>query len=92
MQKILTLVKTCVIINKKGNRMEYCNLRGIHSSRVVMGCMRIADKPLQHTESLIVEAVRAGVNTFDLADIYGGGDCEKIFGVAIDKIKLEIYN
>ena len=63
--------------------MEYCNLRGINSSRVIMGCMRIADKSLQHTESLIVEAVRAGVNTFDLADIYGNGDCEKIFGVAM---------
>ena len=68
--------------------MEYCNLRGIHSSRVVMGCMRIADKTLQHTESLIVEAVRAGVNTFDLADIYGGGNCEKIFGVAMKDLGL----
>ena len=63
--------------------MEYCNLKGINASRIVMGCMRIADKPLPHTESLIVEAVRAGVNTFDLADIYGNGDCEKIFGVAM---------
>lgn len=68
--------------------MEYCNLHGIRSSRVVMGCMRIADKTLQHTESLIVEAVRAGVNTFDLADIYGGGDCEKIFGVAMKDLGL----
>ena len=68
--------------------MEYCNLRGIQSSRVVMGCMRIADKSLQHTESLIVEAVRAGVNTFDLADIYGKGDCEKIFGVAMKDLGL----
>ena len=68
--------------------MEYRNLRGIHSSRIVMGCMRIADKPLQHTESLIVEAVRAGVNTFDLADIYGNGDCEKIFGVAMKDLGL----
>ena len=68
--------------------MEYCNLHGIHSSRVVMGCMRIADKSLQQTEALIVEAVRAGVNTFDLADIYGGGDCEKIFGVAMKDLAL----
>ena len=68
--------------------MEYCNLHGIRSSRVVMGCMRIADKSLQQTEALIVEAVRAGVNTFDLADIYGGGDCEKIFGVAMKDLGL----
>ena len=68
--------------------MEYCNLHGIRSSRVVMGCMRIADKALPQTEALIVEAVRAGVNTFDLADIYGGGDCEKIFGVAMKDLGL----
>ena len=45
--------------------------------------MRIADKPLTQVEKVIFEAMRAGVNTFDLADVYGGGDCEKIFGVAI---------
>ena len=68
--------------------MKYCNLRGIHASRVVMGCMRIADKPLQETENLIVEAVRSGVNAFDLADIYGKGDCERIFGVAVRDLGL----
>ncbi len=68
--------------------MKYCNLRGIRASRVVMGCMRIADKPLQETENLIVEAVRAGVNAFDLADIYGKGDCERIFGVAVRDLGL----
>jgi predicted oxidoreductase len=68
--------------------MKYCNLRGIKSSRIVMGCMRIADKPLQQTESLIVEAVKSGVNTFDLADIYGKGDCERILGVAVKDLGL----
>lgn len=68
--------------------MKYCNLHGIKSSRIVMGCMRIADKPLQETEALIVEGVRAGVNTFDIADIYGGGDCERILGVALKDLGL----
>ena len=68
--------------------MKYCNLHGINASRVVMGCMRIADKPLQDTENLIVEAVRNGVNAFDLADIYGKGDCERIFGVAVKDLGL----
>ena len=63
--------------------MKYCNLGDINSSAVVMGCMRIAEKPLQQTEKVMVEAMRAGVNTFDLADVYANGDCEKIFGVAI---------
>lgn len=68
--------------------MEYCNLHGIRASRIVMGCMRIADKTLQETENVIVEAVRSGVNTFDLADIYGRGNCERIFGVAVKDLGL----
>ena len=63
--------------------MKYTNIKGINASRMMMGCMRIADKPLRQTEKVIVEAVSAGVNVFDLADIYGKGDCERVFGVAM---------
>ncbi len=63
--------------------MKYCNLGDMPSSAIVMGCMRIKDKPLRQVEEVMFEALKTGVNTFDLADIYGGGDCEKIFGVAI---------
>ena len=45
--------------------MKYCNLHGVNASGIVMGCMRIADKPLRQTEEVIVEALRAGVNMFD---------------------------
>ena len=63
--------------------MKYCNLRDMRASSIVMGCMRIADKPLAQTEKVMVEAMRAGVNMFDLADIYANGNAEKVFGVAI---------
>ena len=68
--------------------MRYTNIRGVNASRVMMGCMRIADKPLRQTEKLIIEAVSAGVNAFDLADIYGKGDCERVFGVALKDLGL----
>ncbi|MBQ8292009.1 MAG: aldo/keto reductase [Clostridia bacterium] len=68
--------------------MKYCNIGEMNLSRIMVGCMRIGDKPLPQTESLIVEAVRAGVNAFDLADIYGGGDSEKVFGVAVKDLGL----
>ena len=68
--------------------MKYCSLGDLHSSAIVMGCMRIGDKPLLQTEELIKTAVSAGVNTFDLADIYGNGNCEKVFGVAVKDIGL----
>ncbi len=63
--------------------MKYCNIGDRPSSAIVMGCMRIADKPLELVEKVMFEALSAGVNTFDLADIYGGGNSEKVFGVAI---------
>lgn len=60
--------------------MEYIDIGGIKSSRLVLGCMRIADKPIQNIERLIDVALSIGVNTFDHADIYGGGHCESIYG------------
>ncbi len=68
--------------------MEYCKLRGMNVSRIVMGCMRIADKSLQEVEKLIIDATSCGVNMFDHADIYGKGDSERIFGVAVKDIGL----
>ncbi|MBO5239814.1 MAG: aldo/keto reductase [Clostridia bacterium] len=68
--------------------MKYTDIRGVNASRMIMGCMRIADKPLEQTENLIVEAVRAGVNVFDLADVYAKGDCERVFGVALKDLGL----
>ncbi len=69
--------------------MKYTDIRGVSASRMMMGCMRIADKPLEQTERLIVEAVRSGVNAFDLADVYGNGDCERVFGVAVKDLGLK---
>ena len=68
--------------------MRYCTLKGVAASRIVMGCMRIAEMPLQEVEKLVFEAVKAGVNAFDLADIYGGGNCERLFGVAFKDLGL----
>ena len=50
------------------------------SSLLVLGSMRIADKPLSDTDGLVRLAIDMGINTFDHADIYGGGACESIYG------------
>ncbi len=65
------------------DRMEYSDLGGIRSSRLVLGCMRIADKPLADVERLLDVALELGVNTLDNADIYGGGTCESMIGDAL---------
>ena len=69
--------------------MKYCKLGEIEASRVVMGCMRIADKPLVEVERVIAAALSKGVNAFDHADIYGKGDCETVFGVAIKDLGVQ---
>lgn len=49
-------------------------------SSIVLGLMRIKNlSPLQ-VEELIETALSVGINTFDLADIYGGGRSEEILG------------
>ena len=56
----------------------------IESSRLVYGCMRIAgDNSASDREKgkrAIRAAIDAGYNHFDHADIYGGGECERLFG------------
>lgn len=70
--------------------MEYQELgkSGLNASRIVAGCMRIADKPLGQTEELLETALAAGINMFDHADIYGGGESERAFGKAMKNIGL----
>ena len=65
--------------------MKYTKLgtSDLNVSRIVLGCMRIADKPLERTERLLEAAVEAGGNMFDHADIYGGGESERLFGLAL---------
>lgn len=58
--------------------MKIIKVGGVVSgSSVAMGCMRIANTDV---ERLIGTALECGVNWFDHADIYGGGECEKVFG------------
>lgn len=49
-------------------------------SPIVLGMMRIASMSVSQAEALVAAALEAGVNHFDHADIYGKGECERIFG------------
>lgn len=56
-------------------------------SSVILGCMRIngAKDPVKAIET----AYDNGINFFDHADIYGGGECESIFADALAKTSLK---
>ena len=57
---------------------------GISISRLIYGCMRIAGDgshdARERGRRAIHAAVDAGYTAFDHADIYGGGECERLFG------------
>ena len=49
-------------------------------SRLIAGQMRINSLPEQDAFRFLSHALEKGVNQFDHADIYGNGECERIFG------------
>lgn len=56
-------------------------------SSVILGCMRI--NGAEHPERIIETAFDNGINFFDHADIYGGGECETIFASALAKTSIK---
>lgn len=60
--------------------MRYINLGGLHASAIAMGCMRIGNMEFSKLSELVHTALDQGINFFDHADIYGGGECETAFG------------
>ena len=53
-------------------------------SEIVLGMMRISDKSVKEVEELVETALSVGINAFDLADIYGGGQCEELLGQVLN--------
>ena len=60
--------------------MKYFNLQSYNASRIAQGCMRIASLSDKEIDTLIKTDLECGINFFDHADIYGGGECERKFG------------
>ena len=60
--------------------MKYFTLAGQTASRVAQGCMRLSALSPQALDALVRTDLDCGINFFDHADIYGGGECERLFG------------
>lgn len=58
-------------------------------SNWALGCMRMADKSVDEAAAVIETALELGVNFFDHADIYGGGESEKRFKAALDQLGVD---
>jgi predicted oxidoreductase len=56
---------------------------GLTVPAVAQGCMRLNSVSAKEAEAAVKGALDLGINFFDHADIYGGGECETIFARAI---------
>ena len=59
----------------------------IQASEIALGCMRIKALSQSDAEKLVLNSFDMGINFFDHADIYGGGECESIFGNILENNK-----
>lgn len=78
-----------VILEKKKGAVivEFISIAktDLQVSRLALGMMRISGMSEKELEALIREALAQGINFFDHADIYGQGECEKIFGRVLER-------
>ncbi|MEY8462441.1 aldo/keto reductase [Streptococcus merionis] len=58
-------------------------------SRLSLGCMRLAGQDLASAKEIIQTSLDLGINFFDHADIYGGGQSEILFGQAIKELGVK---
>ncbi len=79
----------CMRINSK-SREEANFMRKIKIAntdlcvpQIALGCMRINSKSREEAKRFVDTALELGLNFFDHADIYGKGECEKIFADVI---------
>lgn len=61
---------------------------GLKAPAIIMGCMRIGEMEEGKVAELINTALEEGINLFDHADIYGGGQAEIVFGNALKQNKI----
>ncbi len=64
--------------------MQYKQMEELNVSRVAMGCMHLTELSADKVRELVLAALEAGINFFDHADIYGGGECERLFADALN--------
>ncbi len=62
--------------------MEYGNIHCITKavSRIIQGTVMLGSGDRDRDFELLDSVYDAGINTFDAAHIYGGGECDRIFG------------
>ena len=70
--------------------MKTINLEktGLKIPAVALGCMRITELDRSEVPGYLYHALELGINFFDHADIYGRGECERIFAEGLTQLDI----
>lgn len=63
--------------------MQELGKTGLEVSRIALGCMRMASLDDKKAQEVVKTALELGITFFDHADIYGGGESERRFAMAM---------
>ena len=53
--------------------------------KFILGLMGLNKLNLEQAEKFILDTINLGINYVDLADIYGNGECEELFGKVLKR-------
>jgi predicted oxidoreductase len=55
-------------------------MKQFEQQRLILGCMRLNTLSQSEADNYLNHVIESGVTFFDHSDVYGAGECEKIFG------------
>lgn len=61
----------------------------ILAPEIIYGCMRLTNLSQKQATAMIKTAIECGINFFDHADIYGKGECERMFAIAAADLQIK---
>ena len=68
--------------------MKYVQVGSQPLPAIAVGCMGLNKLSAKECDAFLSAAADAGLYYFDHADIYGGGECEQVFGEAAARLQL----
>lgn len=66
--------------------MQQLGQTDMQVSRIALGCMRMSALDVQDAAKVVATSLEHGMNFFDHADIYGGGESELRFAAAVKEL------
>lgn len=92
-----TVFKVLKVFFYKKKKMEYIKVYRLDkkASRICMGCEQLGqyewgDTNVDDLRNAVLQALKCGINTFDVADCYGKGKAEELLGETIADVREKV--